>query len=48
MFLNKKILCFIEYVWLLGLLIFVSLLYLIQKNIGLFFDSDQLLIPNFF
>jgi hypothetical protein len=48
MFLNKKILCFIEYVWLLGLLIFVSLLYLSQKNIGLFFDSDQLLIPNFF
>lgn len=48
MFLSKKMLFFIEYVWLLVLLILACLFYLSQQGIGLFFNSDILLFPSFF
>jgi hypothetical protein len=48
MFSNKKIIFFIEYVWLLVLLLLACLFYLSQQTISLFFNSDLLIIPSLF
>ena len=45
---GKKVLYFVEYTWLLILLILVSLYYLSQSNIISVFNSDVILLPSLF
>ncbi|MES2142196.1 MAG: hypothetical protein V4471_04855 [Pseudomonadota bacterium] len=48
MFRQNKSIYFIEIFWLFSLIIFASLIYLNQKYIGLFFNSDHLMFPSVF